>query len=637
MASASGAGLAMADAVAPVSEKDFLAEMPVVLSVSRLSQRLDETPGAVTVLDRDMIRLSGARDVSDLLRLVPGFQTTMSFERIAPQATYHGTFGSVSNRMQVLVDGRSVYSPFLVGGIGPGLQTVALADIDRIEVLRGSNSAAYGARAFLGVVNIITLDPSQTTGLRAGVTQGENFIADTRASLGVTADQASYRLSIDRRSDNGLQGANDHNTVGRVNFHSSFQINGTDQLELRLGQLSIDAGTGIAGIADNPLRDTAYLSNHLQIDWMRSLSADSDVIFRLSRSEESYTDRFNYSLVPLGLADYTVIDASGKAVMDTVSFQHTFRANQAVRVVWGSEWRSEQVRSRPLYDTEAPIGSEFFRLFGNAEWQMQSALILNAGLMAEKNADGGDSLAPRVMLNWHMAPGHTMRVGESHAYRPASAYEQHCNVRYTSSTGIPVGTTNLCNGKVQSEFVRARELGYLGDFPGINMALDLRLFNEQLSGVIVQSSGSSGIKTFTNADNFAIDGVEYQLKWRPWPGGQVMFNQSFIHNDSSNADTAMSAPAQSNALVFFQKLPGNMDFSLMHQSADERVLSENRSVSLARSISRTDMRIAVPLRLGAARAELAGVIQNIGPAYADYDPKRASFQQRAFVSLSVEM
>ncbi|MDI1245350.1 MAG: TonB-dependent receptor plug domain-containing protein, partial [Rhodoferax sp.] len=70
-----------------VSEKDFLEEMPIILSVSRLPQRLDETPGAVTILDRDFIRSSGARDVADLLRLVPGFQSSTSFEGDAPQAS----------------------------------------------------------------------------------------------------------------------------------------------------------------------------------------------------------------------------------------------------------------------------------------------------------------------------------------------------------------------------------------------------------------------------------------------------------------------------------------------------------------------------------------------------------------------
>jgi iron complex outermembrane receptor protein len=190
---------------------------------------------------------------------------------------------------------------------------------------------------------------------------------------------------------------------------------------------------------------------------------------------------------------------------------------------------------------------------------------------------------------------------------------------------------------VQPEFVRAREIGYLGEFAPVNLALDVRIFNEQLSGVIVQSSGASGIKTFSNADSFAIDGVEYQIKWRPWQGGQVIFNQSFTHIDSPNADTALSAPQQSNALVFFQKLPGNVDFSLLHQSGDQRVLSENRATTLTRSISRTDLRVAVPFKLGTKQGEWAVTLQNLGPAYSDFDPKRASFQQRSFMSLSLEM
>ncbi|HSO44156.1 MAG TPA: Plug domain-containing protein, partial [Rhodoferax sp.] len=119
-----GAPAGWAQSVTGVSESDFLDEMPIVLSVSRLPQRLDETPGAVTILDRDMIRRSGARDVPDLLRLVPGFQTSMSFEGDAPQASYHGVFGHFSGRIQVLVDGRSVYSTYVVGSVAPGLNQV---------------------------------------------------------------------------------------------------------------------------------------------------------------------------------------------------------------------------------------------------------------------------------------------------------------------------------------------------------------------------------------------------------------------------------------------------------------------------------------------------------------------------------
>jgi iron complex outermembrane receptor protein len=628
---------AQAQLAAPVSEKDFLVDVPIVLSVSRLSQRIDETPGAVTVLDREMIRLSGARDLSDLLRLVPGFDSTMSFERIAPQASYHGLYGSVSNRMQVLVDGRSVYSPFLVGGVGTGLQAVALSDIERVEVLRGSNSATYGARAFLGVINIVTLDPSQTPGWTAQIVQGDNRIQDARASFGSQGERGGYRVSLDRRRDAGLQGANDHNSVERVNFQSAMQVGVADRLELRLGQLAIHAGTGVANSVDNPPRSTGYVANHFQVDWKRTLGSDADFVLRYARTEESYRDRFQYSLLPLGLPDFTWLDFTGAATTDALSAHHTVRVFQLSRLAWGAELRSEQVRSRPLYNTDGPIGAEFFRLFGNLESQLHSALILNVGAMAEKSAQGGDTVAPRLMLNWHAAPGHTWRVGESHAYRPASAFEQRCDVRYVSSTGIEVGVTNKCSGDLHPEFVRAREVGYLGDFPHIKLAVDVRVFNEQLSGMIFQGSSASGIKSYSNVDQFALDGLEYQVKWRPWAGGQLLLSQTFLHNDSSNADTSMSVAAQSSSLVYFQKLPRNLEFSLMHNTSGPRVLAENRSVDSARSLSRTDVRLAIPLQLGSKRGECAVTVQNIGSPYADYDPKRVSFQQRAFVSLSVDM
>lgn len=72
---------------------------------------------------------------------------------------------------------------------------------------------------------------------------------------------------------------------------------------------------------------------------------------------------------------------------------------------WGGEFRREQVSSRPLYNTDAALVTDFTRLFGNAEWRLSQALILNAGAMAEKSSINGDSVAPRLMLNWHVAGG----------------------------------------------------------------------------------------------------------------------------------------------------------------------------------------------------------------------------------------
>ncbi|MFY8041565.1 MAG: TonB-dependent receptor plug domain-containing protein, partial [Rhodoferax sp.] len=252
----SGMARAQIDSAASaVSERDFLGEVPVVLSVSRLAQPVDEAPGAVTVLDRQFIRNSGARDVADLLRLVPGFQTTTSFETDAPMASYHGRGDDWANRIQVLVDGRSVYSGHLQGSVGLGLQTLALDDISRIEVLRGSNSAAYGARAFLGVVNIVSRDVRETVGSSYSMATGDNGVADAGASIGWESQRAAYRISMDSRGDDGLRGAFGRNRLSRLNASAAIDLDAGAALQVRAGASGIDAGRGTPGDAGNAARN----------------------------------------------------------------------------------------------------------------------------------------------------------------------------------------------------------------------------------------------------------------------------------------------------------------------------------------------------------------------------------------------
>ena len=135
-------------ALAAVTEADFLDEMPVVLSASRLSQPVNEAPAAVTVIDQDMIRASGFRDIPDLLRLVPGF--TVAYTRDNTWGVgYHG----LADALFAPLPGAGRRALDLQRGImarctGRELP-LSIDDIERIEVVRGPNAATYGANAFL--------------------------------------------------------------------------------------------------------------------------------------------------------------------------------------------------------------------------------------------------------------------------------------------------------------------------------------------------------------------------------------------------------------------------------------------------------------------------------------------------------
>lgn len=624
--------------LASVSEKDFLDDMPVVLSVSRLPQRLDDTPGAVTVIDRNMIRLSGARDVADLMRLVPGFQTSMSYQAAGPQASYHGGFGSYSNRLQVLVDGRSVYSVYSVGSVEWGLQSVALEDIERIEVLRGSNSAAYGARAFLGVINIVTRDSADTQGPQLSVTEGDTGIHAVRASLGWGSGNASYRFGADRRSDDGLLGTNGHNTTDRLNFRGDWRLLGGDELQLRAGGLTINAGKGRATSVGDPLRDTRLLSSYLQFDWRHSLARDQDLAVSYVHAQESYRDAFPYSLIPLGINDSISVDASGAANSDSLTLQHTWRSGLGLRLVSGVELRRERVTSRPAFNTDASLVTDFSRLFANLEWRPARDWVLNAGAMAEHTSTSGSNLAPRLMLNWHVAPEQTLRIGSSRAFRPPSTFEKFADVRHLWN-GHLLEVTLLSSGNVTPESVLAHELGYLGNFPGLGLSLDVRVFREQISDFIRQLNATKP-RDYANTDAFFIQGLEYQLKWQPWQGAQLLFNQAYVHNSLpdlgplTDSGRTLAAPRLASTLSYFQKMPGGWNFSLTHQDSSTVTLQgSGRDDQTA--MTRTDLRVAAPVKLGGRMAELALTVQNLGAPYTDFEPD-FKFQRRAFVTLRID-
>ena len=117
------------------SELAYYQQFPVVLSASRLSQPLSHSPNAMTVIDRKMIVASGFRKISDLFRLVPGMYVSY-YKGSQPIVAYHGTTDQYARRMQVMIDGRSVYLP-PVNTVDWADLPITIDDIERIEVIRG--------------------------------------------------------------------------------------------------------------------------------------------------------------------------------------------------------------------------------------------------------------------------------------------------------------------------------------------------------------------------------------------------------------------------------------------------------------------------------------------------------------------
>lgn len=433
-------------AASGTSEADFFTDIPVVLSVSRLAQPLNETPGAVTVIDRDMIRRSGARELTDLLRLVPGF-VVGGFNGANPVAAYHGAFNMYGTHLQVFIDGRSVYSTFFLGDTHRGLMGLVLEDIERMEVLRGSNSAAYGANAFLGVVNIVTRSAFDTHGGMVSVTAGERGIDDNVARLGFGNERASFRATLSRRADNGLDNLYDDKRIGQLNLRGDLRPSTRDEVLLLAGAMSNSWGDGLPGNTGNAERTAKLETTYAHGSWRRDLDRWGELKLSASWDAEHYRDRWSYAealpsltqafppfgtlvVLPVGAHAATTIDFSGSARRLGVEAQHQFRPGDSVRLVWGGAYRHEQVKSPPLYYLTDTISSHQWRWFGNLEWRLHERLLVNAGGLWEKDSTVGSRWAPRLAGNFQLASNHTFRAGITKAHRTPTLYEQRGDTRF---------------------------------------------------------------------------------------------------------------------------------------------------------------------------------------------------------------
>src|SRR4051812_29367412 len=171
-----------------------VSDYPVVLTPTRLRQSIAEVPASVTVITAEMIREFGIMNVPDALRLVPGMSVTHVLGNDY-RINYHGTNILDPRRMNVLVDGISVYRPAL-SKVDWKQLPVAIEDIDRIEVTRGPNSAAYGRNSLLAVVNIITKHPSDVERAMLSTTIGSLGTRNITGRIGTTFGTTALRLSL---------------------------------------------------------------------------------------------------------------------------------------------------------------------------------------------------------------------------------------------------------------------------------------------------------------------------------------------------------------------------------------------------------------------------------------------------------
>lgn len=619
-----------------LSETDFLSEIPRVFSGARMPQAPADSPGAVTVIDRDMIRASGARDLADLFRLVPGFQVGMSSGG-RPVVTYHGLSGQISQRMQVLVDGRSLYAPYSFGGIDWSALSISLDDIERIEVMRGSNSASYGANAFMSVANIITRTAAQSAGFQAQVAGGSDGIRDGAFRLGGGGGRWQWRLSGGSKSDDGLVGRLDDRRVRFLDLRSELQLNERDELTVMAGANSSRFGIGFPRTPADPERFEETESSYLLARLRRTVSADHELSFTFSRTNDRGQDRFE---IPASPTQNLVVDYGRRAVRSSLEYQHYLELSRAWRASWGAEYRRDSVKAPQLFNTRQAQNTESVRAYANFEWRPLPAWTFNAGGLVEHDQLAGTQFAPRLVANWKFAPNQTVKLGYSGAFRTPSLFEQRSDWRFVFQ-GKTIDIRYLSRGGLQPERVRAMELAYLGEWREQGLSVDARLFRERVTDLITQElyklppgqDQSEDAYDLRNADSATITGLEYQIKWRPTSRHLVAFSH-YMARRSGSADFVRDAiPAHSGSLFASYALTERTVLGASYTwSAPIHWIGEKTAADAQREVG---LRLAHSMRLGPARGQLALSVRHpVGSGNEFRLGQR--LPEQAWVSFSVE-
>ena len=563
-----------------------------VTSVARKEQRLADAAAAVFVVTRNDIRRSGATNLPDILRMVPGLNVArIDANKWAVSA--RGQNGLWANKLLVLLDGRSLYTP-LFAGVWWDIQNPMLEDIERIEVIRGPGATLWGANAVNGVINIITRGARDTQGglVSAGYGSEEPGFAAVRYG-GAFSEDGHYRVYAKglQRDDSRLAAggtARDGGDLSSAGFRIDWAPGGdafTVQGDLYSGN---NRQTTLVDSLTPPhqttLDDQDELSGgNLLGRWTRTLSESSDLSLQASLEHNDRASRLI------------------KEARDTLDldFQHRLALGMHQEIVWGLglRWTEDEIRGSRATNVAIPKRTEaLYSGFLQDEVQLlPDRLYLTVGTKLEQNGYSGTEIQPSVRLRWTLDARQSLWAAVSRAVRTPSRWDSDGRINNTFA-GYPVPTVISFSGNpdMESERLLAYEAGYRIQ-SGSDLSLEAAVFYNDYRGLRGVSPapprclpsetlppcfipGDNQLSVLFEFDNSLAGnsyGLELNADWRPWDGLRLVAAYSYLQAQFDSAtgtrldeQIADSAPRHQASLRTQLDPTGDTELDLWLRYAD---------------------------------------------------------------------
>jgi len=526
-----------------------------VTSVSKRPERLSDTAASVYVLTNEDIRRSGAATIPDALRLVPGLHVGQ-IDANGFSVSVRGFGGRFANKLLVLIDGQSVYTP-LFSGVFWSAVNVPLEEIERIEIIRGPGATLWGANAVNGVINIITRPATSSQGAAARFETGSATRAEGSLRYGGRlGPRSAYRLDAGGFSRTGATvdgaGVSDTWRGGRVGL----RVDG----EAGAGHAYMLAGNGVFSRADEN-----WTLPTLQAPYTRRVSDDgSNTSVSLLGRWTHTTDRAQTTVQAIAertsLHEYPIEERRRTVDLD---LQQARKLGAVQQLVFGGTYRqsSDQTTGSPLIGlTPDRRTLRLWSGFAQDEVTLGGGVAhVTFGVKLEHNDYSGWEVQPNIRARFFVSKGHTIWGSVSRAVRLPSRTESDGRIEplvLPPSAQAPLPQLlSLRHGQdLGAEALIAYEAGYRSQ-PTANLSIDVSLFLNSYSQLLTNAIGTPGVEfapvphvlvpvVFENRGTARMAGGEVVADWKPRDEVRIQagYSRLAVLEDSRNAPTNTVGP-----------------------------------------------------------------------------------------------
>ncbi len=510
-----------------------------ITSAAKKPQKKSEAAAAIFVITNDDLRRWGVMNIPDALRHVPGLQVAR-IDAGKWAITARGFNSRFANKLLVLIDGRSVYTP-LFAGVYWEANEVMLEDVERIEVIRGPGGSLWGANAVNGVINIITKSASDTQGIlgTAGIGNEERGFASLR--YGNTIHNGKdFRVygkfhSVDSGEavDSGVIpiAAHDDSRFAQGGFRMDWDSGDTNSYTLQGDLYEGSAGQQLL-LASSPTpvtEDADYRGGNLLYRWTHHSAPGSDTTL------QAYFDAVSLESAAL-VEDRNTLD---------IDFQQHRGVGKRHDLVWGLNYRS--VRDHPgasqiysLNPTKRTVN--LYTAFIQDEISLlEDRLKLTLGSKFEHNDFTGFEAQPNIRMAWQTDAGNTLWGAVSRAVRTPARGEQDIAMQIIPPPPALPPLTIMGNRDFNSESLVAWELGYRFSLAK-KVSVDLTAFYnkyDDLRTVDIYTPAPPLEASFNNNMEGNTQGLEIDAHWhiRPWLELSANYTRLEIDLDLKNGST----------------------------------------------------------------------------------------------------